>query len=322
MGTTATRMMLVPHTTFCQCHSATSVCVFKETADHQSERHTHSSFFCCCSCGFFLFFARRSKGGFYLFIVATMASILSTHIIIHYHRRVHYCGKAPDIGMDDDEPPRGNETTTTGASSSMRRRRRRRRLGVTGGGGGDISVTFVTVATVALFLAMGLYLTGTLVRSFEITNTRGSSSFATQYSIVSLGQSLLESNLDPSDAAGTRFIQAMWFFLGVAMPLWCCFLLSVLFLAPLGARWTGRIFVMAEVASAWSCAEVLVLSTVFAVLQMPTIGEGLIEADCLACFVVTTRFLPGFAYLCVAAVLLVGLTAVLHRRAHFYLYKE
>ena len=83
-----------------------------------------------------------------------------------------------------------------------------------------------------------------------------------------------------------------------------------------------KLFVMADIAFAWSCAEVLLVSTIFAVLQMPTFGDGLIGANCIACYVVSSRFLSDFAYLCVGAVLIVVVNVFLYRKAHVTLYKE
>jgi len=79
---------------------------------------------------------------------------------------------------------------------------------------------------------------------------------------------------------------------------------------------------MAEIAFAWSCAEVLLLSTIFAVLQMPIFGDGLVENDCTACFIITTRILPEFAILCVGTVLNVTVNVWLYRKAHSVIYHQ
>ncbi len=82
------------------------------------------------------------------------------------------------------------------------------------------------------------------------------------------------------------------------------------------------IFTLAEIAFAWSGTQVLIVSTLFAVLQMPTFGEGLINADCSTCFVVSTRILPDFAFLAVGGVMIVGTNVILYHKAHYILYKE
>jgi hypothetical protein len=230
-----------------------------------------------------------------------MLSLLSTHVILHYHRQVHYHGTATDESES-------TEAATKRWGSTMRDR-------------GGMSFKFMAATGVALPVAVGLYLTGVLLETFEVTNTRGPASFVDKYSIVLVGQNIPEANLDES-SFGTRFLQAMWFFLGVAMPIWCSFLFLILFFAPLSARWMIRIFTMAEIALAWSATQVLIVSTLFAVLQMPTFGEGLINADCSACFVVSTRILPNFAFLAVGGAMIVGTNVFLYRKAHYILYKE
>ena len=69
-----------------------------------------------------------------------------------------------------------------------------------------------------------------------------------------------------------------------------------------------------------SCAEVLFVSTIFAVQQMPVFGDGLVENNCAACFLVDTNILPEFAVLCVGTVMNVGVNVWVYRKAHGILY--
>ena len=71
-----------------------------------------------------------------------------------------------------------------------------------------------------------------------------------------------------------------------------------------------------------SCAEVLLLSTIFAVLQMPIFGDKLVDSDCTACFLITTRILPEFALLCIGTVLNVAVNVWLYRKAHSIIYHQ
>ncbi|OEU21392.1 hypothetical protein FRACYDRAFT_138831, partial [Fragilariopsis cylindrus CCMP1102] len=231
-----------------------------------------------------------AQWGFYGFVVATMMSLLSTHVILHYHRKVNY----------------HNNNNANDSNINTARDR--------------LSTGFVVVAAISLLLSMIVYLAGVIVKSFEVTSTRGTESESTSYSITSIGLEISNAYIDSSHA-GTRFIQAMWFFLAVVMPLWCSFLFLILYTFPgLSKIWMERIFTMAEIAFAWSCAEVLLISTVFAVLQMPIFGNGLVENDCTACFVITSRILPEFALLCVGTVLNVSTNVWLYRKAHSVIY--
>jgi hypothetical protein len=112
----------------------------------------------------------------------------------------------------------------------------------------------------------------------------------------------------------------MWYFLCVFMPLCCSILFAILYAVPLSQKWTEWTFFLAGVAFSWSCAEVLIVSTILAVLQLPSFGDGLIEADCTACFVVDSDILPEFACLVVGVVLNVALNIWLYRKAHHVLY--
>jgi hypothetical protein len=63
-----------------------------------------------------------------------------------------------------------------------------------------------------------------------------------------------------------------------------------------------RLFFASEVVFAWSGSEVYVLSTVMAVAQLPTFGNGLINSGCSVCFVVTSQMFPELAIMAVGAV--------------------
>ena len=71
-----------------------------------------------------------------------------------------------------------------------------------------------------------------------------------------------------------------------------------------------------------SCAEVLFISTIFAVKQMPVFGDGLVQNNCTACFLVDTKILPQFWVLCVGTILNVGVNVWLYRKAHSILFQS
>lgn len=247
-----------------------------------------------------------AQWGFYGFVIATILSLLSTHIILHYHRKVHYhkegTEEAANTPVDNDED---NGAEKCGMKDL-----------------GNLSTSFIVLAVGSLVFSFIFYLVGVLTESFEVTNTRGEESESTSYSIASIGMEIPEAYVDTSHA-GTRFIQFMWFLLGVAAPLLCSVLFIILYAAPkLSKKSMEYIFNMAEISFAWSCAEVLLLSTIFAVLQMPIFGDGLIESDCAQCFVVSTKILPEFSLLCIGTVLNVGVNVWLYRKAHRIIYLQ
>ena len=78
-----------------------------------------------------------------------------------------------------------------------------------------------------------------------------------------------------------------------------------------------------EITLAWSGCEVLVLSTVLAIREIPTFGEGLIETGCSSCYVVETDFLVASVILwVVGTVATLSTAAVVLRAAHCQAYPE
>ncbi len=152
-----------------------------------------------------------------------MLSLASTHVILHYHRKVHY-----HQTMD----------TTISGKAGMKDL-------------GGLSYGFIFMALASIFVSMALFIAGVIVESFEVTSTRGETSITTAYSIASIGMSIPDAYVDPGHT-GTRFIQFMWFFLGVATPLLCSALFFALYAIPSLSKTTMQIiFTSAEITFAW-----------------------------------------------------------------------
>lgn len=116
---------------------------------------------------------------------------------------------------------------------------------------GGLSNGFMVSAIACLVVSIIVFLAGVTVPSFEVTATNPQASKTDSYSIASIGMAIPEAYIDPSHA-GTRFIQFMWFFLGIAMPLLCSVLFLVLYATPsLSKKWMEIIFTSAEIAFAW-----------------------------------------------------------------------
>ena len=223
-------------------------------------------------------------------------SLLVTHVILYRHRQVLY-----HSSKEQKELQEGGFPAKAGLSARTR-------------------------AIIAALWVIGvvLFFVGCILDIYEVRNSSGDeatgiTTIVDRYSVISVGQAIPNAVLDPSNV-GIRFIQAMWYFLCFVMPLWCSLLFAILYTVPLSQKRTEWTFLLAEVAFSWSCAEVLILATICAVLQLPTFGDGLIEPDCKACYVVDSDILPDFACLVVGAVLNVFLNIWLYRKAHHVLY--
>jgi len=262
-----------------------------------------------------------AQWGFYGFVIATMLSLSSTHIILHYHRKVHYhqkpkTGDMATSGDDGNVVESGDKISTE--SNNDRVDDEKRGLKELG----DLSTGFVVTAITSLLVSSAVFLAGVTTKLFEVTSTRATESETVSYSISSIGMAIPGAYIDPNHA-GTRFIQFMWFFLGIVTPVLCSALFLVLYAVPsLSKGWMEIIFTCAEITFAWSCAEVLFLSTIMAVTQMPIFGDGLIENSCTTCFLIDTNILPEFSVLCIGTILNVGVNVWLYRKAHGIIYHK
>jgi len=256
-----------------------------------------------------------AQWGFYGFVIATMLSLASTHIILHYHRKVHYHGSLTEDGCDEE-----NVDSVDVATSMRSEEPPREELGIKAVG--NFSTRFMVVAVGALVLSMVLFVAGVTVETFTVTSTRGEISETIAYSIASIGMDIPEAYVI-ANHSGTQFIQFMWFFLGIATPLLCSALFLALYTIPtLTKKRMETIFTAGEITFAWSCAEVLFLSTIFAVQQMPVFGDGLVDNNCAACFQVDTDLLPEFAVLCLGTIMNVGVNVWLYRTAHKVIFPQ
>jgi hypothetical protein len=247
--------------------------------------------------------------GLFGFVAATMLSLIGTHIILYHHRKVVYSNtitvkEVSQEGEDEDaSPPHANPDPSRGLQQ------------VTG-----MSMRSAVMLTILLIAGTALYLAGCLLGIFRITNTRGPYELEPDdYSIVSVGRDLPESARDQDEGA-MRLLQIIWFLLGVAAPLATNVLLGLLLWIPLERNQLQRLFFCAEVSFAWSGAEVFVLSTIFAVLEIPTFGDGLIDSGCQTCYVVDSMLLAELAVTGVGASASMGAAMLLYQVSHNKLY--
>jgi hypothetical protein len=234
-----------------------------------------------------------------------MLSLMGTHMILYHHRKVMYNNtvKVSQEGEDEDASPPDANPSLRGLQQ------------VTG-----MSMRSAVMLTILLITGTALYLAGCLLDIFRITNTRGPFVLEPDdYSIVSVGQDLPESGRDQDEGA-MRLLQIIWFFLGVAAPLATNVLLGLLLWIPLERNQLQRLFFCAEVSFAWSGAEVFVLSTIFAVLEIPTFGDGLIDSGCRTCYVVDSMLLAELAVMGIGTIASMGSAMWLYQVSHSKLY--
>jgi len=168
-------------------------------------------------------------------------------------------------------------------------------------------------------ITLGLYVAGCFVDIYYVTSERGEAFEKNYFSIISVGMDFPESSYAGNNA-GPVWIQTMYFFLGLVMPIWTNVLACALFLVPMKPSMQRVCFFLSEMAFAWSATGALTVSTLTSVLQIPKFGNGLIESGCSQCYVMSSKLLPSFTIIALGAVSNVVVLYGLYVRAKKELY--
>lgn len=247
------------------------------------------------------------KWGFFGFMLASVLSIFGTHVILHSHRSVQDrvkedCDSLVCCVHQKDEEESFNEnrlsSTAKGTTQLWEGKRTLANLTKTT----PLKVLLPVVLTIALQMA------GAFVKCFTFTYS-GVSNFTTQHSLVSIGSLIPGSYTDPSNVL-IRLVQAFYFILAIALPVYSCVLLLILFLWPFSTiREMHRLFILTEIAFAWSSLDVYALSAVSSASQVPKFSTGIVDTGCRTCYEVVPTIAPsvGWAFAGAAANLAVGL---------------
>ena len=237
-----------------------------------------------------------AQWGLFGFVAASLSSLLATHVALYFHRRIVY---NTSIDSSSDNP------TSQSVASHM-------------SSGTRLAVSLLWV------IALGAYMVGCILYTFQVTNTQNGVDRGTKsFSIASIGRALPDAKRDYEPEGGLRFFQILWFLLGLGMPGLLLLLVMVVLYQNMTMARLRTWFLAAEIALAWSGCEVLVLSVVLAIREIPTFGDGLIETGCNSCYVVETDFLtvPVLLWV-VGTVATLAVTAMVLRAAHHQAYPE
>jgi len=207
--------------------------------------------------------------GFFSFLLATMASLGLTHIIVAYHH----------ISVDASSQHYG--TVSKNRKALSRRVFRVRKTNFVFTPFGKYMVTFF------LIIAAILISVGVSIDSFDF-QFKGAAGFVldamgdnstSSYSLITLGTALPMSSESPN-APGIRWIQAIYFTFTLAVPLAHLIVLGFLWLVPLKHAIQRRIFMITQVLDAWSALEVFVVSIIAAVLEIQQFAQFIIGNKC------------------------------------------
>ena len=186
------------------------------------------------------------KYGFYAFLFATILSLVAGHIALFYQRKTMlpsipvYSGRRESLSKHVFDDKRGR-----GLVKLTRRFRR--------------TIVF------ALFLTSVLIFVGVGLKSFHfqfngVAGTALGADKIRSFSLVSIGNHISKSGQD--DSFGVHWIQTCYFFFALVMPIVCLLSVFLLFLVPMRLERQQIVFMIAEVANAWSAIEVFVLAIV------------------------------------------------------------
>lgn len=238
------------------------------------------------------------KWGFYAFVAANMMSLMGTQAILYHHRRVQYHSEEKKADEADEQASPEVETKVAIASQTKMK---------------------WPILLLVFVACMALHFAACALDIYEVSNTRRDVTESVAYSLFSIGTGIPESAADPS-AFGIRWIQFMFMLFAVALPPWNTVLFAVLYFVPMAQKVKEKMFFLAEITFSWAAVEVLTVSVIFSILQIPKFGNGLVDSGCAECYNVDSKLFPQFAVLCVSTVLNVGVSVWLFLRAHQAVY--
>lgn len=131
------------------------------------------------------------------------------------------------------------------------------------------------------------------------------------YSLWTLGMSLPLSVEDPK-SFGVTIIQITFLFFALVMPFACLVTITILYYIPMTLRGQQIVFMLAEIANAWSAIEVFLLSVLASMLELSQFASFMVGDHCdflkakffhdlfqnQTCFSVESNVRVGVIYLC------------------------
>ena len=273
------------------------------------------------------------KWGFYGFVFASVASLLSTHLILHLHRKVIY----PELYSNKGANNRGVSNKDDDSKVLVLPEAEFDNTDVVVADKDDaiaplwikMGLSFKEALSIVLllFIAFALLGTGCFLTSFTFTYEQGDPSSSAylyntrDFSIANIGFNVRNAAISPN-SFGIGFVQFFYFVLAVVTPLENIVVLFVLYFVPMKDRIQRMLFFLAEITFAWGAVEVMMISAIFSVKQIPDFGSGIVDTGCSTCYVVGAILRPTFWIYFVGAILNVFVTFWLFHRAHKHLYND
>eukprot|EP01094_Clydonella_sp_ATCC50884_P025808 TRINITY_DN6914_c0_g1_i1.p1 TRINITY_DN6914_c0_g1~~TRINITY_DN6914_c0_g1_i1.p1 ORF type:complete len:660 (+),score=291.30 TRINITY_DN6914_c0_g1_i1:115-1980(+) len=204
--------------------------------------------------------------GYFSYLGATMLSLSLCHVVLYAHNYL------------EDPPLRSVSAESVGFHSYALGRRV-----LTFTIGGVLAVVVVVVATVAAVVL------GELAEGFEFSYEgsligvlleKTGEAATKAYSVFDLVDAIPKTSFDSPNEIGIRVIQVTYVLFTIAFPFAHLLLLLVIWLVPMRGKVQHVLFMMIEVAGAWSALDVFMVSVVVALLELEQFAEFIVGQKC------------------------------------------
>eukprot|EP00727_Mastigamoeba_balamuthi_P013713 m51a1_g8965 hypothetical protein (1234) ;mRNA; r:1067285-1071195 len=267
--------------------------------------------------------------GFVTFLIATIVSLVTSHVVLYVHHRVAALD-APDPAGAGLDPRTGAPARCAVMLEFLRGR------GPLLAWGGRAAVSALMLVTVALVVA------GAFVISiaFEFRGAAGvalesllNTSATREYSLVDVGVSVPDSSPEPR-AFGPVLIVVVYLLTALIIPVLHMLAMLGLWCAPLTLRQQRWGMTAVEVCNAWSCIDVYIVSMAAALLEIRQFAGFMVGDKCDGinrllrryfaqdlrghdiCFEVVAKLTPGSWPLIVSIFFYFACTALVMRVCH------
>jgi len=221
--------------------------------------------------------------GFYGFFIAALLSLVGSHLVLYYQRKViFFKGAYTD---DDEANANGKENEMEDTIEDNEHIEEVAALTALSGIYicNPIFYIIPSMAMVA-FLSIGFFIN---VISFTYISERDDE--IVDFSLSSLGLSIKNAPLPGTSKAGPQFMVAIYFIMSLVIPVLNIITFVILYLKPMKRDAQKTALYIAEVTFAWSTTGPLILSVFTSVDQVPRFANSLIGENCDGCFSVESE---------------------------------
>mmetsp|Transcript_10112 Transcript_10112/g.19792 ORF Transcript_10112/g.19792 Transcript_10112/m.19792 type:complete len:2068 (+) Transcript_10112:36-6239(+) len=212
--------------------------------------------------------------GFYTFLLATILSLATTNVVLHFHRTVvsptNIAGTGSKEALCNHDYIIQLPPISPGSSPTYHRARCTK-----------FGKVFISLL---IFLSAALILAGSIIESFKF-EFKGLTGWILQddavrpFSILSVIHAIPHSTNDPN-SVGVRWIQATFYVIAVVVPLLHLVVMLALWWIPMRTKPQYRVFYFTEILNAWSALDVMVISLIAAILEIQQFAKFLVGDKC------------------------------------------